>query len=202
MAKLKIAMLAGIAALSYGVTALAVAPVSTGFYVEGNIGKSYTHLSASDAGVYGTTSISSQSGLGGSLNLGYKMMPYAAVELGLTKYADAKANDSSGNKLAKLSYYSYDAAFKGILPYSEYGIDFFGKLGIARSIARYDDLQPGAVLTGSDKYTTNSIYYGLGMDYAITPNILANVQWNRDEGQSDKTGHLDLISIGLSYTFG
>lgn len=154
--------------------AMANMAAPNGFYVEGNIGRSLAH----DTELH-------NSGLGYNVNVGYKFIPYLAAEFGGTYYAP-----SHGYGM-KDKHYSVDAAAKGILPLGETGVDVFAKLGIAETQSHLDD---------TDVERAKSPYFGAGVEYALTSNLLANAQWNRARGNKN-TGSLDLASVGLSYLF-
>lgn len=189
-----IRLLAFVAA--YGLTASAIAAVAipSGWYLEGNVGKSKESGKS-----YGTGFNDSSSGAGGSVFGGFKFIPYFAAEVGYTYYADTTIK-SGGNKVATDKHYSYDIAAKAILPVYDSGFDLFAKLGIANvhsSVTKTNSAS--SISTGSNN--ASSLYYGLGTDYSITPNIAVNLQWARAQG-SNSTGTLDLYSVGLAYLFG
>ena len=108
-------LLCAVVALSIAAPVLAL-EMSTpdGWYLEANIGSG--RLSNADG----------QSGNGPAynLNLGYKIMPYAAIEAGYTKYKNSKLVGDAINsvgQIVSITYasfrrYSYDIAAKSILP--------------------------------------------------------------------------------------
>lgn len=189
-------IVAGIATLTAMNAAMAVAPLPTGWYLEGNVGNSKVSNVSYAAG----SSLTS-SGVGLNLNVGYKFIPFFGMEAGYTKYANTSSK--VGNvKVASASYYSYDIAAKPLLPIGDTGAELFAKLGIAHlhSKVTADSTVPGvAVSTG--KNNVNGYYFGLGADYYFLPMAAINGQWQRAKGNS-QTGTLDLYSLGLSYLFG
>lgn len=194
----KILILAAASVAAFSVTASAVAAVAVpfGWYVEGNIGQSRT------SGVtYASGSSVHNTGFGWNVNLGYKFMPYFAAEVGYTGYAQTTAK-ALGLTIARDSHHSYDIAGKGIIPITDSGFDIFAKLGLARSqshVTAPNTVSGYTVSTGTNRST--NLYFGLGGDYALTPNLLGNLQWARSRSNSS-IGNLDLYSIGLGFTFG
>src|SRR5437868_3492213 len=97
-----ILMGAGIASITTQVFADNMS-VPSGWYLEGNIGGS--HLSGKSY-----PGNSSTSGLAGSVDVGYKFMPYLGTEIGYTHYANTTIKNSAGTKAATDRFYSYDIA--------------------------------------------------------------------------------------------
>lgn len=200
MKKIKIMTLitASVTAMSAFTAAKAVAPLPTAWYVEANGGNSRVSNAS-----YATGSSMTNSGIGGNINAGYKFIPFFAAEIGYTKYADTSSK-ISGNKVATASYYSYDTAAKAILPVGDTGAEVFAKLGAAYLHSNVKSTTFATnngipVSTGTNNAT--GYYFGLGGEYYFTPSLAANLQWQRAKG-NNKTGTLDLYSIGLSYLFG
>lgn len=184
----------GVLMTSFMTSAMAVAPLPTGWYLEANGGSS----KVSDAS-YADGSSLTNSGIAGNLNVGYKFIPFFAAEVGYTKYADTTSK-INGVKVATASYYSYDIAARPLLPIGDTGAELFAKLGIAHLHSNVkSDNSAYDVSTGTNN--VNGYYFGLGADYSFLPMLAANVQWQRAKGNS-KTGTLNLYSIGLSYLFG
>lgn len=200
MKKLKIIAWAGLAATCTITSAMAITPLPTGWYVELNGGRSkVTNIS------YASGSSISNTGIGWNLNGGYKFIPFCAAELGYTKYADSSSK-INGVKIATATYYSYDVALKPILPVGDIGAEVFAKLGLAylntsvkAANASYAAANGISVTTGS--HNTTRYYFGLGAEYYFIPSLALNAQWQRAQG-NNKTGNLNLYSLGLSYLFG
>lgn len=184
----------GITTLSIATSASAAVTLPSGWYAEGNLGTSKTHVSSPGTSV-------GNSGFAWNVNAGYKFMPFFAGEIGYTRYAtaDIKLN---GTKIAKDTLYSYDIAGKGILPISDSGLNLFAKLGIARSSAHIVNTNAavGTVSNAGSSFTTG-VYYGLGGEFSFLPNVGVNLQWARAKSKSSTGGNLDLYSIGVSYIF-
>lgn len=168
-----------------------------GWYLELNIGS--THVS--NVSYPGK---SSTSGLGGNLNVGYKFMPYFALEAGYTRYASTTLTDpSTDTKAANIKHYSWDLAARGILPMSYSGFELFAKLGVQRNSAdvSIDDTQAAANIgVGSTNHRDTALYMGAGAQYYFWPEFAGVLQWQRAEGNGN-VGVLDLYSIGFSYLF-
>lgn len=186
----------GFIALGMSASAVAATAVPFGWYVEGNVGSSR----ANNVTYTPSTTTISRTGLGWNLNLGYKFIPYFAAEVGYTSYADTIAK-VGGTKVADDAHSSYDIAGKGILPINDSGFEMFAKLGLARAHSHVTApaTVPGVnVATGTNN--SSGLYFGLGGDYTLLPNVTANLQWARVKGNSS-IGNLDLISAGVAYTF-
>jgi hypothetical protein len=189
----------GVSALACSAGAAAGASLPMGWYLEGNAGAA----KISDVS-FATNSSITTSGLGWNFNVGYKFMPYFAAELGYTDYAHSNIK-SNGTSIAKDQATAYAVAGKAILPVQESGMEVFAKLGIARAKsnitvnnAAYVAANKIAITAGANNST--DLYLGLGGDYSFTPNMAANLQWARVDGNS-RTGNLDLYAVGLTYTF-
>lgn len=192
------AALCGLAALVTATPALAIMSIPNGWYLEANIGSS--RLSDKN---YSNVDIG-QSGIGGNGNVGYKFMPYVAAEIGYSRYPDSDVDDLFGNQLAKIEFYSYDIAIRGIVPMSDTGFEFFAKLGASRISASLDfDATPSYARSfGVDNgsHTTTGLYWGVGGQYYWWPELAINAQYQVAQGNSS-TGSLSLLSAGLSFIF-
>jgi len=194
----KCSLMAGITGLVLclvAAPAFAMMSVPMGWYLEGNVGS--TRLSS--VSYPGSTS---SSGIGGNANLGYKFLPYFALEMGYSQYANTSIKDS-GTKVATVKNYSYDIAGKGIVPIIDSGFELFAKLGVQRVNAHISlnnsALAPALGIT-SGHHSATGAYYGVGGQYYFMPELAAVLQWQRAQG-NNSTGTLDLFSIGLSFIF-
>lgn len=193
--KLLLAVIGGVAAISIGTSAQALEmSAPCGWYVELNAG------SARISNINFSGLSTSSSGIGGNANVGYKFMPYAALELGYTKYPDTKLNLLDGTNIGTMTHYSYDIAGKGIVPISDSGFEVFAKLGAQhiQSRVQNSDSVEGIDVNGS--HSSTGIYLGLGGQVNIMPEIGVVVQWQRAQGSSS-SGTEDLISVGVAFTF-
>ncbi|MFZ2316151.1 MAG: outer membrane beta-barrel protein [Gammaproteobacteria bacterium] len=197
MLKKKILLAAcGLVAMAMATPALAVMSVPFGWYLEGNVGSS--HLS--NVNYSGS---SSSSGVGGNANLGYKFMPYFAMEAGYTQYANSSIKDNTGTKAASVKHYSYDLAGRGIFPITDSGFELFAKLGVQRINAKTsisDQTAANNLGISSSQHNTTGLYLGAGGQYYMMPELAVNVQWQRAQGNSN-SGTEDLYSVGLSFIF-
>jgi len=194
--KLRVAILSGFTATFIATPALAVMSVPNGWYIEGNAGSS--HISNTDY-----PGSSSSSGIGGNGNIGYKFMPYAAAELGYTRYAGTSIKGSEGTKAANVKHFSYDLAARGILPISDSGVEAFAKLGVQRissHVSLVDDEVAGELGLGGGTHSSTGLYMGVGGQIYFTPEFAAVAQWQRAQGSSS-SGTEDLYSLGLAFIF-
>lgn len=197
----KIAVLTTLCVTAFGfASAVFSCPsIPMGWYLEGNAGWSNPQNKN-----YGAGTSTSNTGFGWNANVGFKFMPYLGLEGGYTKYGDTNVN-ANGTKVAKDVHFSYDLAFKGILPLSDTGAELFAKLGAARIKSHTIITNPTAannagVNIPAGTNTVIGFYMGVGGEYAFFPYLLGNVQWARAKG-NNKTGNLDLYSIGIAYMF-
>src|SRR5207253_11284852 len=121
--KLLLAAIGGITVFAIATPALALEmSAPDGWYLEGNVGSAnLSNTSYSSTNKYG---------LAYNLNLGYKFMPYAALEAGYTGYRESKITFDDVN-IATVKRYSYDIAAKGIVPISDSVFEAFAKIGAA-----------------------------------------------------------------------
>jgi OmpA-OmpF porin, OOP family len=196
-AKKLVAAMCGLSAALFATQASAIMSIPIGWYLEVNAGS--THLSNSP---FSNGHVSS-SGLGGNINVGYKFMPFFALELGYTHYAQTTVKNDNDQKAADVKFYSYDLAGKGILPIVDSGAEVFAKLGAVRlsqGISIQNETAARTVGIGSSNHSSTNVYIALGLQYYFMPELAANIQWGRAKGTSS-TGTLDLISIGASFIF-
>lgn len=192
--RLLAAALSGIVLLSVATSAFAVMSVPYGWYVEGNVGS--TNLSNKSY-----PGSSSSSGIGGGGNVGYKFMPYFALEAGYTQYANTSIKDNTGTKAGTDKHYSYDLAGKGILPIVDSGVELFAKLGFGRvnsHVTINSDTAASNIGLSSSSHTAGGLFYGGGIQYYVMPELAVNAQWEQAQGSSS-TGNVALLSAGISF---
>jgi len=199
--KLLALMLTSLVTLHLAPSTFAAVPVPMAWYIDANGGNSHPQSPNYGAG----TSTSSVT-FGWNANIGYKFMPFFGAEFGYTKFGDTHIDVSAlGNaQAAKDRHYAYDIAGKAMAPFGESGLEVFGKLGISRihshvTVTNANNAS-SVTLNTVGSHNTNGLYLAAGTDYALTPNLTANLQWSRAKGNST-TGTLDLYSFGLSYLF-
>ncbi len=191
-----VAAIVGLAAALITSQASAMMSVPIGWFLEANGGS--THLSNSD-----WPGKTSSSGLGGSLNLGYKFMPYFAAEIGYTQYANTTVKNNADQKAGNIRYYSYGLWGKGILPIVDSGAELFAKLGVARltsSVSIDNNTVANNLGLSNSGHSSTNLFIALGGQYYFMPEFAVNIQWARARG-SNTTGTMDLISIGASFIF-
>lgn len=184
--------------LFLGLSIPAVAAVSApyGWYLEGNVGSTRS----TNTNYNGTMRTA---GIGYNVNIGYKFMPYIATEMGYTLYSDGTIKNAAGNKAANVRNYSYDLALRGILPVAASGFELFAKIGVERVNAKVgvsDSTVANAIGVANSNNNATGLYYGVGAQYYVMPELAFNVQWARASGDT-KTGNLSLLSGGFSFIF-
>jgi len=177
----------------------AATPVPYGWYLEVNGGQS--RISQKYTNGTPNTNI----GFGGSAFGGYKFSPFAAAEVGYTYYSTVNIDNAFGTKAATNKHYSFDLAGKAILPVGVTGLELFVKAGVARmnsnlSITNYTAVAVGGMVLDTGSHSATGVYGGAGADFAVSPNMMINVQWAQAKGTS-KTGNGTLYSGGISYIF-
>jgi OOP family OmpA-OmpF porin len=192
-----LSIVTGFACLSYVLPAVADVEgmsVPEGWYIEANGGSS----KLSGKSYPGSTN---KSGIGGNVNFGYKFIPYFAVEIGGSRYANTTIKNSAGVKIGTDYHYSYDLALRGILPAGTTGLEAFAKVGVGRIVSNIDRSNNVSSATlSSSSHSVTGLYLGVGGQYYFMPELAANIQWQRAQGNSS-TGTQDLYSVGLSFLF-
>jgi opacity protein-like surface antigen len=190
--------LGGMAAFSLSASSMAAGyfPMSypNGWYGEINGGS--VRLSGAN---YGSGISQSSSGIGGNVNLGYKFMPYAAMEIGYSSYPYTKLSYLDVN-LGKVSHYSYDIAAKGIVPLSDSGFEVFAKLGAVHLQSKFRPSSNTSSFLSTSSASKTGLYLGVGGQVNIWPELGVNVQWQRAQGNSS-TGTENLFSAGIAFIF-
>lgn len=191
----------GLALLS-AITALAISPAHAimsapdGWFAEGNVG---TASIANDS----LPGSHDQTGVSGNLNVGYKFMPFFAMEVGYSRFAEMTIKDGQGNKAGDASFYSYDLAGKGIVPIVDSGFELFAKIGVNRMnqhISINDSAVAANIGLNSTQHSNTNYYVGLGAQYYFIPEMAGVLQWQHAQGNSS-TGDADFYSLGISFIF-
>ena len=123
--------------------------------------------------------------------VGWRFAPFFAVEGG---YTDFGQSDAPGDDLSdpfSLDVKGISAFGVGIIPIGP--IELFGKVGGARLKANY--------AIGADEFKDSSteFAYGAGVQFAFG-NVGLRAEYENFDTGGD-AGHLDLISLGVTYTF-
>lgn len=177
--------------------AYAVMSLPYGWYLEGNAG-STTLTEKSYPGR------DSSSGVGYNASVGYKFMPYFAMEAGYSRYAQTIIKDAAGNKAGTDNHDSYQIVGKGIIPVYESGFELFAKLGATRvaSDLKIDNASvANSIGLGGSSHNDINIFFGFGGQYYFMPELAVVGQWQRAVGNSS-TGTMGLVSGGISFIFG
>lgn len=175
--------------------ALAVCAMSAGafaaedkFYVGGAIGRgSHNVEDLPGASV-------DESDTGYKLFGGYRFSKELAVEVGYFDFGQATA------KVGSLTVGKYEtSAFGGgvafTLPFADKWSGI-GRLGLASVKTK------GTVLGISDSEDNVKLYGGLGIGYAITPQINVQGTWDFTQAEIDgDSGRVDLLAIGVTFSF-
>ncbi|VVC76828.1 hypothetical protein AQUSIP_21550 [Aquicella siphonis] len=195
--RLLLSLFSGLAAVSIAAPAAATEmSAPNGWYLEVNGGSA--HLSNTNY-----PGSSSSSGIGGNGNLGYKFMPYAAVEIGYSRYPSTKITGENSTTAANVDHYSYDIAARGILPIADSGVEAFAKLGAQRIVSHVnisDNATADALGIGGGSHSSTGVYMGVGGQIYFTPELAVVAQWQRAQGSSS-SGTEDLYSLGISFLF-
>lgn len=187
--RLLLAVIGGLTALSISTPTLALEmSAPEGWYLEGNVGVSR---------ISNVSYVKNNSGAAYNFNLGYKFMPYAALEAGYASYRNATIEVGS-TKVGDLAVYSYDIAAKGIVPISNSGVDIFAKLGVAH--LRSNAATSTAFNNVSASGNATNVFLGVGGQFNIMQELGIVLQWQRAQG-SNNTGTEDLFSVGLAFIF-
>lgn len=197
--KSKLGVVLAIGLLGFGSTAHAIMSNPYGWYLEGNAGITKIF----DINLNGG-SLSNKKNYGFNIDLGYKFMPYFALEIGYTRYGEANIKDQFGTTAYNLQSYSYDLSVKPIMPVYDSGMEFFTKLGVQRGHSKFSiqDLTAATILGlqgGSSSHT--GLYIALGGQYYFMPELAGVLQWARAQGNKN-VGTLDLYSLGVNFNFG
>lgn len=181
-----------------------MAPVAAGsdagFYLGVEGGYDMTHYKNLDK----SYEVSKDNGFAGRAFLGYDINKQFAVEFGYSYFFN-KAKLADKNEPS--SYYTqyktqaFDLFGKGKLPITdEFGL--YAKLGVGYLMTSVTDYG----WTGTESPKNFNVAYGAGMDYSITSNIIANVEWLRYNGNAklttkDYQPNADAFMVGLRYKF-
>jgi opacity protein-like surface antigen len=206
------ALLLGISAVALSQAAHAEMP---GFYAGAQLGYGNTHINTSNLVTVhnGSSSIAlpglNKIALAYRLSFGYQFNRSLAVEFGYRRFSNTDINAGDGaNYYASASSQerAFDLVGKSILPLTN-RLSIYGRWGIAY-------VKPNAhgyaVLKGS--YTASTARYsntleptfGLGISYALKPNVPIDFSWNRIQktGANNHAPSSDYYALGVSYYFG
>lgn len=142
------------------------------------------------------------------LSFGYQLNQNLAVEVGYRRFSNTNITAAAANYLATASSQerAFDLTGKAILPLTT-ELSAYGKLGVAYVKA---NSQGYASTTGSYTSSGNSYAntleptFGLGISYALKPNVPVEFSWNRIQkvGGGNHAPSSDFYALGVSYYFG
>ncbi len=186
-----------------------------GFYANAQVGYVNPHIHTTD--LISITNANTPVALPGlndfllayRLGFGYQLDSHWAIEFGYRHFSHNNTSVSTNNYNASASTKenAFDLVGKAIVPVSG-KLNLYTKLGVAY-------LRPNS--QGSSTFT-NSPYsawansysntleptFGLGISYALKPNVPIEFSWNRIQklGGSNHAPSSDFYSLGVSYYFG
>ena len=172
-------VLLGALSLCFSSTASAVVSLSNGFYGEGSIG--YAFVTANTSNTFNGSSLRRDDGLAGGFILGYKFIPYLAIDVGYTTYPHVY-----------ISTWAAHVALKGIYPLGDGTWDVFAKAGAAYASGAKDAL----LRTTAD----GVFYYGAGFTYWFQPDFGALIQTAGILGEHN-VSTIYSATVGLVYFF-
>ena len=195
--KRTIKYISGMLLLTIAIPSFATMSAPRGWYLDGHVG------SSSESGKHYPGS-ASQSGIGGSADVGYKFTRYFGAEVNYATYASSNIQDNTSNTQAAFDrHYSYNFALKGILPIRQTAWELFAKAGVGQAKSSVGIVnQTGASnlnISGSS-HTSTGLFLAGGAQYFFSPQMALNTEWARQQGNSS-TGNLSLLSLGLTLIF-
>lgn len=190
----------GVVALGLSAAAISANAATSGVYVGGQLGYGNVHQADHVSGV-------KDNHLAGRVFAGYQFNQNLAAELGWSHFSEVTAKDhgyyADYDYSARLNTNVVDAAAKGIVPVAD-NVSLYGKLGAAYVMesvhAHYGPFSASA----SEKKLLPEA--GVGVSYAFTDNVSADVSYTRIQKVGDKNksdiNSIDFAGVGVSYTFG
>lgn len=179
----KLALVLALGAMSTGAFA-----AGDNFYVGGAIGRG-----AHDVADLPGASVD-ESDTGYKLFGGYRFSKELAVEVGYFDFGQATAKVGSVT-LGKYETSAFGAGVAFTLPFADKWSGI-GRLGLASVKTK------ATVLGISDSEDNIKVYGGLGIGYAITPQINIQGTWDFTQGEVDgESGRVDLLAVGVTFSF-
>ena len=153
-----------------------------------------------------TSNVTNNNGFVGRVFAGYQINKYFAVEGGYSyffnkaksSYNWVYANTSTivaGTVTDEVKTQAFDLLLKVIAPVVD-SFDLYAKVGPSYMMSKH------TVTSNTNNF---GVTFGAGADYAITPNVIANVEWLRNSGSSKWDNkyqpNTDAFMLGLRYKF-
>lgn len=142
------------------------------------------------------------------LNFGYQLNENFAMEIGYRRFGKSNISVKNDSYQVATSFQerAFDLTGKAIVPLTA-AISAYGKLGIA--YVRVDSQVDASVkkpYVSAPKNYTNGFEptFGLGVSYAITPDVPIEFSWNRIQkiSSANHAPSSDFYALGVSYYFG
>lgn len=199
----KMTALALILAAGFPVSALA-AEAGTA-YVGAALGQSSADYSSSqctqDVGFTCTTD-DTDTAIG--VVVGYNIVPQVAVEASYTDLGKIGLNFPGLGVTGDIKSDAFTLELLGRLPLQGSPLSFYGHVGIFSSDTTIS--ASGAGGSASDSRTSSDLTFGVGAEYAFNGNVSGRLDVSRfdsvGQGSGDNGANVDVVSIGLNYTFG
>jgi hypothetical protein len=126
---------------------------------------------------------------------GYDFMPHVAVEAGYTYFSPTEMK-LNGRNLGDIDTHAFDVLAKL-------------NTRFANNVGAYIKAGPGYLYSDGAGIANNvgniDLVYGVGLDYPIAPNLLADIAWTRHNGygklNSNYQPNADLYAVGIVYKF-
>lgn len=215
--KLLISAFVAMAALSVGSAAFASSG-NPDIYVGGALGYGDTHwgnfnpifnntLFQNATSNIGLPAVSiSDTGFGATAYAGYDFNQYLAVQAGYVYFPNAEFK-VQGFPNVDVKTYGLDLLGKVMVPVAG-NLGLFAEAGpgyLHSSVSVPATIAGVIGVTGTASTSNVDLVYGFGADYAITPNLVADVSFTRFSGHSefdtDYQPDADLYAAGLAYHF-
>lgn len=185
-----------------------------GFYAGAQLGYANSHINTTNLVTVnnGTSPVAlpdlNNLALAYRLSFGYQFDNYWAMEFGYRHFNNTDISVGTNNYIASASSKSsaFDLTAKGILPVTP-KLSLYAKLGMAYL---RPNSQGGVIANPPYSGTMNSYAktleptFGLGISYALKPNVPVEFSWNRIQkaGGSNHAPSSDFYSLGVAYYFG
>lgn len=154
-------------------------------------------------------SVDHDSGLVGRGFIGYDINKYFAIEGGFTQFNTKRTNiKEEDGTLFSVRTQALDLEFKLKGPITD-EFSIYGKLGVDYLMSNISAIKS----INMPNRNNFNVLFGAGADYCITPNIIANVEWMRYNGNpklnidgnnyfaNNYAPYADAFMIGIRYRF-
>lgn len=192
----KLALILATSALLVGSRA-ALAQGSPDAYVSLSAGFSHANLDCTDATTCDRSSAAAR------VLAGYRITPNFAIEASYAYLGRAKATSDLDGSVATVSIngQSLGVGVAGLFPFGEAK----AWTGIARAGIASNRARASATLDGesaSDSETHAEPYFGLGLNYAFTPNFEAGIAWDSTKLKyADVSARVNVFSLVGTFRF-